>query len=211
MKKTYLATLMVAALATSAFGAAITVTNYDEGSGAAKGFSLADGTALLTGGVVQVGAFSSDPTPLLANVGTPDGYNALLAAFTSFGSTNTIGGDYAGLFESVKDVQILEGSTFATKSIYTLVGNGATLATSTQLAIIKDDNTFELDNPLHTARADLSAASSEVLLGSATGPNVTTALGPVASIQLAPVAVPEPVSATLLLGGLALAFRRRKA
>lgn len=210
MKKAYLATLIVAATATSAFGAAITVTNYDEASGVQKGFSLTDGTALLTGGVVQVGAFANDPAPLIANLGTSEGYAALLTAFTRFGTTNAIGADFSGLFESVKDVPINNGDALVDKSIYTLVGNGATLEASTQLAIIKDDGTFTFDNPLFSTRADLSAASSVIAFGSATGPNVTTALGEVASIQLA-VVVPEPMSATLLLGGIALAFRRRKA
>lgn len=215
MKKTIAILATIVASFSFADGAAITVTNYDEASGAQLGISIASGAGLLTGGVVQVGSFAADPASLISALNPTNAggaYEALLSAFTSFGSTNTIGGDYSGLFESVKEANIASDNALVGKSIYTLIGNGATLQSSTELAILVDAQQFNYDDPVFARRSNLTADTVTAAFGSKTGPAVETALGAsTASIQLAPVAIiPEPMSAALLIGSLAFVVRRRR-
>ena len=193
----------------------ILATNYDEGTLAQRPFSTVAGTPIgLTGasGVVQLGSFTSaDPGALIAGLGSPAGLAALLADFISFGTSSSIGSDFPGLYAADKSSPIASDSPLVGKSIYTLIGNNATLAGSTELAIIRDNESFAADNPVFEALADISATSSVILFGSPTGPGFTTALGAAtSSLSLAP-AVPEPMSAALLLSGLALVARRRRA
>ena len=192
----------------------ILATNFDEVSGAQRPFSTNAGApiGLTAGGVVQLGSFTTaDPGALIAGLGSPAGLAALLADFIVFGSSSQIGADFAGLYAADKSTPIPSDSPLAGKSIYTLVGNNATLAGSTELAIIRDDQSFAADNPVFEALADVSAGSSVILFGSPTGPGFTTLLGPATSSLSLGVAVPEPMSAALLLSGLALVVRRRRA
>jgi len=193
----------------------ILATNYDEVSGAQRPFSTNAGAPIgLAGasGVIQLGSFTTaDPGALIAGLGSPAGLAALLADFISFGTSSQIGADFAGLYASDKSSPIASDSPLKDKSIYTLVGNNATLAGSTELAIIRDDQSFAFDNPVFEALADISAGSSVILFGSPTGPGFTTLLGPATSSLSLGVAVPEPMSAALLLSGLALVVRRRRA
>ena len=185
----------------------ILATNFDEVSSAQRPFSTNAGVpiGLTAQGVVQLGSFTSaDPGALIAGLGSPAGLAALLADFIVFGSSSQIGADFAGLYAADKSTPIASDSTLVGKSIYTLVGNNATLAGSTELAIIRDDQSFAADNPVFEALADVSAGSSVILFGSPTGPGFTTLLGPATSSLSLGVAVPEPMSAALLLSGLAL-------
>jgi len=90
--------------------------------------------------------------------------------------------------------------------IYTLVGNGTTLETSTEFALFRDTPIFAVDAPLFYTTANLSSTGSLQVLGQAGGPSVQTALGSAVSAQFA--ALPEPMSATLFLSGLFLVLRR---
>jgi len=188
----------------------ILATNFDEVSGGQRPISTATGAPILTGGIVQLGSFqSADPSALIAGLTSPAGLAALLADFITFGSSSPIGGDFSGLYAGDKSVAIAADSALVGKSIYTLIGNAATLGGSSQLAIVRDNESFAADNPVFEALADISAGSSVILFGSATGPGFETALGmSTSSLALAPV--PEPMSATLLLSGLALLARRRR-
>lgn len=193
----------------------ILATNFDEGTSAQLPFSTVAGAPIgLAGGtgIVQLGSFTTaDPGALIAGLGSPAGLAALLADFISFGTSSQIGTDFAGLYASDKSSPIASDSPLVGKSIYTLIGNNATLAGSTEMAIIRDDQSFAADNPVFEALADVSASSSVILFGTAGGPGFTTALGAAtSSLSLKPV-VPEPMSAALLLSGLALAARRRRA
>lgn len=189
----------------------ILATNFDEATLAQRPLSTFTGTPILAGGVVQLGTFqSTDPSGLIAGAGTPAGFAALLADFLTFGSTSAIGAFNPGLYGGDKSVPIAGNSPLIGKSIYTLIGNGATLAASGEIALIRDDQSFAVDAPVFAALADISAASSVILIGNASGPGFSTALGASASsLSLAPV--PEPMSAMLLLSGLGLMIRRRRA
>jgi hypothetical protein len=139
---------------------------------------------------------------------------ALLADFITFGSSTSVGASGAG-FEGIYDVAAQQplsaGNPLVGKSIYTMIGNAATLAGSTELAIIRDNGAFDVDAPLFNTAASLLEGTNTYLFGNGTGPSLTAnAVFPAAaSLQLQ--AIPEPMSAALLLSGLALVARRRRA
>jgi|GEM_PF-2135232 len=214
MKKTLIASLFLAAAQlTQVFGGNILSTNFDEAANPIVQLpilSTAGGTAA-TAGFAAIGAFSSDPTSLITGLTSPAGRDALLQQFTRFGGGATVGaGGLSGLFVSDNSVPLATGDAFVTKSIYTIIGNNATLEASDHFAIVRDDNTFGADNPVFEGLADISNPTSVLLFGAADGPALTTAVGAsMNSLRLQ--AIPEPMSAMLLLGGLALCVRRRRA
>jgi hypothetical protein len=210
MKKLLLGLALVVLSGFSLQAGNVLVTNYNEDTGAQRPISTFGGTPLLTGGSVGIGSFTSaDPSSLIANAGTPAGWAALLADFIFFGAQNAVGADLPGLYQVDKSQSVPPGSSLVDKNIYTLIGNAATLAASGESAIVRHAAQFGVDAPTFSRVADISLAGNEVLRGTLDGPSVTTALGSAASLRLAPI--PEPMSLTLLLSGLALVFRRRRA
>jgi hypothetical protein len=185
----------------------ILVTNYNEDSGAQLPISLLGGAALLKGGSVQIGTWISDPTALIAGLGSPAGRDALLASFVTFGEPNAIGNDVDGLYQSDKSVPIAPNSPLVGQSIYTMIGNAASLSTSSIFAVIKHNTTFAADAPVFAGVADISLSGSSVIYGSLGGPSITTALGAAPSLRLN---IPEPMSISLLFASLALMARRRR-
>lgn len=215
MKKVLLLIALAVTSAQLVQGAAVTATNYNEGSGAQRPLSDTAGTGIgvtTPGGVVAIGSWSVDPVPLFNQLKSAPSaalWGTIVESFISFGATTNVGSAFGGLYESVAQAPIAQGGPLDGKTIYTLIGNGATLAASTEAALVTDGATFAFDNPLFSGRAEISAANAQVLFGNGAGPSITSALGAAPSLQLAPV-VPEPFSATLLLTGLALVFRRRR-
>ena len=187
----------------------VLVTNYNEDTSAQLPISLATGAALLKGGSVQIGTWTSDPTALIAGLTSPAGRDALLAAFVTFGEPSSIGKDVDGLYQFDRSVPIAANSPLVGQSIYTLIGNTAALSTSDQFAIVKHAGAFAADAPVFAGTADISLAGSSVLFGSLGGPSITTALGAAPSLSLK--AIPEPMSVSLLFASLALVARRRRA
>ena len=185
----------------------ILVTNYNEDSGAQLPISLLSGAPLLKGGSVQIGTWISDPTVLIAGLGSPAGRDALLAAFVTFGEPNAIGNDVDGLYQSDKSVPIAPNSPLVGQSIYTMIGNAASLSTSSIFAVIKHNTTFAADAPVFAGVADISLSGFSVIYGSLGGPSITTALGAAPSLRLN---IPEPMSVSLLFASLALMARRRR-
>lgn len=211
MNKQLLTTAALAALTlVSADAGNVLVANYNPDPLRVLPVVAPGTTTLATAGIAAVGSFSvADPTSLIANAGTPAGYAALLAEFNQFGSVS-VGGDVPGLFggDTSRAVSEAANDPFNAKSIYTIVGNGATLQASTHIAIVRDNDSFGFDNPTFERTADISDPTSALLFGTS-GPGIDTALGmSAASLQLAPI--PEPMSAVLFLGGAALGLRRRR-
>ncbi|MFN0130862.1 MAG: hypothetical protein ACKV19_29725 [Verrucomicrobiales bacterium] len=209
MKKVLLLIALAATSAHLAQGAAVTATNYNEGSGAQRPLSSVAGTGILTGGVIAIGSWATDPRPLFSQLPNAAVWESIVSSFISFGAPTSVGASFSGLYESVAQAQIAQGSPLDGKTIYTLIGNAATLSSSTEGGLVTDGSTFAFDNPLFQARAEISATNAQILFGKAGGPSVESALGAAPSLQLA-TTVPEPFSATLLLTGLALIFRRRR-
>lgn len=223
MKQTILTLLALATAMGTAKSATVNPGNYDIDALTSKPISLLDGTALASGGVVAIGWFSSDITALLPGIATDGGKAAVIAAFNVFGTTiegnstqkiGEAGAGFEGLYDKPVSGAINAGDAIIGQNIYTLIGNGDTLATSSQLAIIRDANTFGADAPLFTAGAGLLEADASVVYGLATGPSVkpNAAFEGAASVQLQPFGViPEPMSAAFLLSSLAFVVRRRRA
>jgi hypothetical protein len=188
----------------------ILVTNYNEDSGAQLPISLSGGAALLKGGSVQIGTWISDPTALIAGFTSPAGRDALLAAFVTFGEPSSIGKDVDGLYQFDRSVPIASNSPLVGQSIYTMIGNTASLSTSDQIAIIRHNSTFAADAPVFAGVADISSAGFVVLRGCLGGPSITTALGAAPSLNINAWMCPEPTSVSLLFASLALIARRRR-
>jgi hypothetical protein len=213
MKKALLLLALAVASVTVAQGAAVVATNYDEASLRQRPISTAAGAGQLTGGVVALGtwaASNAEVAALFAQLPNPTVWGQIVSSFLDFGATTTIGAGFPGLYESLASEVISEGNPLIGKNIYTLIGNGATLATSTEAALVLDPAVFAVDGAVpFSARAEISNPSATIVFGSPTGPNIDTLLGTAASLQMR-ATVPEPLSATLLLAGLALGFRRRR-
>ena len=190
----------------------ILVTNYNEDSGAQLPISPTGRGPLLKGGSVQIGTWISDPTALIAGLTSPAGRDALLAAFVTFGEPSAIGNDVDGLYQFDRSVPIASNSPLVGQSIYTMIGDAASLSTSSTFAVIKHNTTFAADAPVFAGVADISLSDSVALLGCLGGPSVTTALGAAPSLQIGLDldCIPEPMSVSLLFASLALVARRRR-
>lgn len=216
MKKAFLLFAAVLTSATLVQGASVVATNYDEATGRQLPFSTNSGAPFGLGaggaGIVAVGtwnASNADVAGLFAQLPSQTVWNQIVSSFLQFGSTSKVGSDFPGLYELDAQRPLFPADVEVGKNIYTLIGNGSTLASSTEAALVLDPGTFNFDNPLFAARAEISNPSATVVFGSLNGPSVTSALGAAPSLKFG-ATVPEPFSATLLFAGLALGFRRRR-
>lgn len=216
IKNTFiLAALTLVLGAATVNGATVNGTNYNLDNLTHKPIALSSGAALTSGGVIQIGSFTTaDPSALIAGLTSPAGLQALLADFIAFGASTSVGASGAG-FEGIYDVAaqspISAGNPLVGKSIYTLIGNAATLAGSNELAIVRDNSAFDVDAPLFNAAASLLESTNVFMFGNGTGPSLTANSVFPANASLQLQAIPEPMSAALLLSGLALVVRRRRA
>jgi hypothetical protein len=187
----------LAALGLSAQAATITVTNVNGTTPAPIVNSALSGGGLVGSGVFAIGTFSSDP----AGVGA-DGIGAIFQQFGDAFGTTVAPGIYQNSVTST-----VGGSSFADAKVYTVVGNGSTIAASSALAVWDHAFNFKSE-PDATDNAILGGSGAAVL-----GNTVSADLGGGAvfdGLQLVDK-VPEPSSSLLGLLGLSfLAFRRRK-
>jgi len=199
-----------------------------------NGVSLANGTAVPVGDLVEIGSFSfgASGSALSLDIqnaygtGGTAGFNTVLGDFTPFGSTTIgYGGDPAGQWA-------LKGSAntgFAGQQIVMMVFNASTTAAATQFGVFFESSAsnsawaFPADGvsfPTTVDLADLTVSGGTNTLntgayipitGSGFGVGTSLENSGASNFDLAVIAVPEPGSTSLLVIGLgAMALRRRR-
>ena len=175
------------------------------------GVALADGYAAIG----YFGSLNSSSFATSTGLELQDDFNVLGSptnslTYTGFGAGNEV----PGIIEFSASQSTPSGNSFVGKAAFLVVGNGASLASSTEAFIFMTDFTFAED-PSNTVTLDLSIASpsgstelgfdditADVFIGS-------TNTGSVDNAFQTAVLIPEP--STLLLSALgALALLRRK-
>lgn len=204
---------LVLTFSSSSDAASITVTNFTDFPNT-NAITNAAGT-MLNNTFVGVGYFSSLSDAQLQAL-NPTTFASILTGGEFIQFASSIGWLGAGVYDGSASAAINTGSSFIGKGIYTLIGNAATLAGSTQLLIAKHTGTFAQDAPLFssTASLDQSSGNGTVLWGTTGAFNVDVGGGSSlpAYSTLAVGAVPEPSRAMLAAMGLfaGLVRRRRK-
>jgi hypothetical protein len=211
MNKTLTSFAIATTTVISVNAATVSVTNVD--FGITNAVTNEAGVAMpVLGGVIAIGSFSiSDLTIQNATeVGT------LVAGFTEFGTTNTFGAGFsiAGTYEFETSQNSDDAPFNAGGSVYTFIGNGATLSGSTEILIFKHDFSFapETWTPANPAKLNGVPLATELLVGEFGNFSIDIGLasGAAPAFNLVTL-VPEPSSITLLgLGSVALLLRRRR-
>jgi len=162
-------------------------------------------------GIIAVGTFGALSDSDIQNLGSA---SAISSSFDIVGSTAFNSGD--GLWDA-SITNSGDTSSFVGQSIFTVIGDGDTVADSTQFFIYRHSTVNGtgnfVENPNSNADAsvadDAAATGSIVIGGNGDFQHDFTNTGATDAFNL--VAVPEPSSTTLLgLGGLALIMRRRR-
>lgn len=217
--KSLLAAVVLAAISHTSEAASITASNLaDDFSKAVPIVTTANTVVAANSGIIQVGTFGTLSDAQISSINAGN-YAGLVADFQSFGASTKFGAgfDIAGLYSLAPSAGILAGDSKIGKSIYVFIGNGTTLANSTEIAIFKDDNSFAADAPLFSAKAyptDLAnnaAIDAAFVVGDISANQVTIAgVGTFNPIKMVNVSlVPEPSVALLGLMGIGLVRRRR--
>jgi len=182
----------------SANAATISVTNLDGSN--FSGIVNSSG-AVVTSGVVAIGTFNLEPTSA----------GGVLGSFIQAGNTLSLGPN--SFFQgNVNTGTLVSGDSFVGKNVYVVIGNGVTLANSTEILVWKATantagNLFVADNPVGGPDTLTVVANKGTL---SVGNSSTFDFGGGAQLVFQLVAVPEPSVALLgALGGLALLRRRR--
>lgn len=197
--------ILTALFAATAISQAVVVnvsTGFDVGFIDNAGNPIAADT-----GYVGVGTVS-DLTLL-----TPADLQGGTSTFNAFGSSITFGnaGFEGFVTGDISGPRVADGDAFANQGIFVVLGNGATLAESTEFAVVDASSiVFPVDDGAPTpAEASVAiATTSNLVLGSLNGTYSVAGLD-IPAIQM--VAIPEPSAA--LLAGLAFVgglVRRRR-
>lgn len=192
---------VLAALALSAQAATVSVGNLP---GNVPVPIVGTDGATLASGSVAIGIFSQDPSGM--------DIPAVKAAFQQFGTSVSMGfNGLAGLYQNTVTSAVADGGPFAGQAVYTVIGDGADIASSNGLMVFDHGFSFVAD-PGATPDAIITAGGNLVLGSVAAGVDIGGS--PFDGFQLAGDAapiIPEPSSALLGLLGLSfVCLRRRK-
>jgi len=191
----------------------VNVSNLDEVSTDDRAIVDNSGSVIaLSTGSIQVGYF--DTFVSLGDFGTAN-RNELLADFQEFSTTtenfaNTF--NAPGFFSVQFDETINDLDPIVGKTMHTIVGNGLTLATSTDFVVFRHDGELFAEEVAGVGgNSGLVRPTDGTLMLGAENGDITVLGTLVGSYRMALVPIPEPSSAALLgLGGLALLMRRRR-
>ncbi len=201
-------------MALSAHAATAIVTNVVNGPGDTI-YQNPD-ASLSTGGIVTIGYFNAGfdvaANASVTNAGILiDNFTIITSALTGSNSPS-LGGAFAGFVEQENTTSmgtITDGNPLLGRTLYSFIGNDATLGGSNayalvQLDVIGNDVPFEFSYNSNPEGRTILIGSQGEFEGNASGFGV--AVHPTVQLQL----IPEPSVALLgALGGLALLRRRR--
>lgn len=196
---------LICCLSGSLSAATITITNFDAVSGSPFYNPILDASgSLLTSGIVVVGTYTSAPVTFTDVLG---------GNFVQAGS-NSLGLIAPGFFQgSINTPSLMAGDSFVGQSVYMVVGNGATLGSSTQLLAWQasgnpDGDVYVADDPTGGPNSVAVRNSTGITrVGSEVSYDFGD-LGVQPAMQL--VAIPEPSALLLSVFGFAALLRRRR-
>lgn len=193
-------------VATGTFCSAVTVRVGDF----SRGITLNSGEPLAAGtGYIAAGYFSTDLTFGDNTMFTPQEQAALVSSFVQWGDAGTSGqgaSNVPGFFQFNADGGRVGAADAALgRSIVVVIGNGSSIAESTELAVFQAASSFTDDSNTPTPANPAVPVPANALLGFDQGARASN----LPTLSLASV-VPEPSSS--LLAGLALvgALARRR-
>jgi hypothetical protein len=204
-----LITLAVAISCWPARAGNIAVQNFSNDGLQARPIVFFGSLPPLNSGSIAVGSFATLNDQALSAVGS----DIMLADFIPFDDTlnhpvrlgDASAFNIAGLYAADLSAPLSPGNSLLGKNIYTVIGNGLSLASSPAIIILKDSETFQFDAPIFQASALAYDSGSTLIRGSVGAPIFIGALGAsFPSIQ----SIPEPANILILaMAGLWL-FRR---
>lgn len=212
MKKTYIALWAIVGLSSSLHAVSLTLSNNNF----AVGFTDNSGVPLAAGSGVIVGGIFNDPAAIsLETLGTNfvslvnpvvDGSSSL-----NVNAPSAQDGVISGTLQGGRQAA---DSSFVGANIFVIVGNGSTLADSTEFAILDTGSQFDADLTTVTESTITFTPSGGSIVpgfGESTPGGLSLFGGVISAEQISLTAIPEPSSA--LLAGLALVgglVRRRR-
>lgn len=219
MKNTLVSALVLAATCVAAHSATINVGNLAAAPNQSRIFFDASGDSLGTGFVavgyfqtLTSGQFATTTSAQFASDFSILGSASNSLTYTGFGPENAI----EGIVSLSASASTPTGNPFVGKTAYVLVGNGSSLATSTQLFIMATGISIPAD-PSTPITIDMSAGTTPgtvqmgvdnhngaVFIGNNNAGSITN------GYRLATIFIPEPSTALLgAIGALGLLRRRR--
>ena len=185
---------------------------FRNGTAVGDAFTGANGGISAGAGVVAVGVFSTDDLSGVTSSAQ------LLSLFTNFGDITSPfasagpSGARSVIALSSPQIAITGNASFANENMYLFVGNGTTLANSTEFLIVKSNLTFNPADDESSTAIDIAfrPETSTVLFGSVVGDVKTSNADATTTAGWQLAVVPEPSAALLgLLGAVGLIRRRR--